>query len=159
MIERVIFIIISLISISSLLFIPKEKIRIALISFIAFQTTTWLTAIILTQLGNVVYPVREFVKATNINFIPQFLFYPSIFVWFILLFPKDKSTLIKMVHYTFFVSIMWWFIYFTYKYTDIYSFTSSSDSLIIIKGYSRNFLQFAICHLYINWFESKEKLA
>ena len=157
MIEQFIFIAIAVISISSIIYIPKAKIRLALISFLAFQATTWFTSIILVQAGKAVYPVREFVKATNVNFIPQFLFYPSIFMWFILLFPKERSLLIKMIHYVLFVSIMLWFIYFTYKYTDIYRFPNATDYSIVTKGYARNFLQFGICHLYVTWFFSKDK--
>lgn len=156
-VERFIFIAIALMSISSMIYIPKEKIRKALISFLAFHATTWFTSIILVQTGKVVFPVREFVKSTSVNFIPQFLFYPTIFMWFILLFPNNRSILIKITHYILFVSIMFWFIYFTSKYTDIYRFPNSTDYSIVTRGYSRIFFQFGICHLFITWFFRKEK--
>lgn len=158
-IERIIFITVALLSIVSMLFIPKEKIRIALLSFIAFQTTTWVTSIFLVQFGKAVYPVREFVVATNVNFIPQFFLYPSIFMWFILLFPKYRSILVKITHYFIFVSLMVWFIYLTSKFTNIYRFPKASDYSILTKGYLRNAAQYAICHLYIAWFfKQKAKL-
>jgi hypothetical protein len=156
-IERFIFIAIAVISISSMIYIPEERIRKALLSFMAFQSTTWLVSILLVQSGKASYPVREFVKATSVNFIPQFIFYPTIFMWFILLFPKDRSILIKIMHYIIFVSIMQWFIYFTYKYTDIYSFPVKNDYLLVARGYLRNLIQFVICHLYITWFFRNEK--
>lgn len=156
-IERFIFIAIALMSISSLLYIPKEKFREALVSFLVFQASTWLVSIFLVETGKTIYPVREFVKATSINFVPQFLFYPTIYIWFILLFPQGRSILFKILHYLLFVSIMLWFYYFAYKYTDMYRFPKATDYGIITKGYLRNLLQFGICHLYLTWFFRKEK--
>jgi hypothetical protein len=157
-IERFIYIGIAIISISSIIYIPKNQIHRALVSFLAFQATTWFTSIILVQRGKLKFPVRELVKATNVNFTPQFLFYPTVFMWFILLFPKSRSLIIKSAHYIFFVSIMVWFIYFTAKYTNIGSFSNPNDYLVIIDTYKRNFFQYIICHLYVIWFFKKAEL-
>jgi hypothetical protein len=156
-IERFIYIAISVISTSSMIYITKEKVRRALLSFVTFQSTTWFVSLILVQRGKIAYPVREFIRATKVNFVPQFVFYPTIFMWFILLFPKDRGVLIKIIHYILFASAMLWFIYFTSKYTKINSFINSTDYSIVARGYLRNFLQFAICHLYITWFFKKEE--
>lgn len=156
-IERFIYIAIAALSLSTMLYIPKDKIRKALTSFVAFQATTWFVSIMLAQRGMIAYPVREFVKATNVNFIPQFIFYPTNFMWFILLFPEKKNILIKITHYLIFVSIMQWFIYFSAKYTDMAEFNSSAGISLILKGYMRNFIQFLVCHLYIIWFYKKEE--
>lgn len=142
----------------SIIYIPREKARKAFLSFLAFQTTTWGVSIALVEMGKITYPFRLFAKATNVNFIPQYLFYPAIFMWFILIFPEKRSILIKVIHYFLFVSIMLWTIYFTSKYTSISHFTSSNDYLIIRSSYIRNFLQFFICHLYITWFFKKRDL-
>jgi hypothetical protein len=158
-IERFILIAIATLSMSTIIYIPKEQIRKALLSFLAFQTTTWFTSIILVQRGKAEFPVREFIRATSVNFVPQFIFYPTLFMWFILLFPKNKSIPVKITHYILFVSIMVWFIYFTSKYTDIYNFPNSTDFSTIARGYTRNLFQFAICYFYITWFFKKEKSA
>lgn len=154
-IEQFIYITITVISISSFMYIPKKMVRKALLSLLAFQATTWFTSIILVERGTIAFPVREFVKATKVNFIPQFLFYPALFMWFIILFPEGKSILFKTLHYILFVSAMVWFIYFTSHYTAISRFSSSMTYLIVIKAYIRNFLQYVICHIYINWFYKK----
>ena len=156
-IEKFIFIAIAVMSIASLIYIPKEEVRKALLSFLIFQTTTWATSIALVEKGTIIYPVKEFTKAANVNFTPQFLLYPTIFMWFILLFPKNKNILMKIIHYGIFVSIMVWFIFFTSKYTNISVFPNSTDYSAIKNGYIRNFLQFAFSHLYITWFFNKEK--
>ena len=156
-IERFILIAITVLSISSMLYIPKKKVNVAFLSFLAFQATSWLASILLVQRGKAVYPVREFTKATNINFIPQFLFYPTIFMWHILLFPKDKCILFKVVHSIIFVSVMVWFVFFVAKYTDILIFPNSSDFSSVLNGYIRIIFQFSVCHFYINWFYKKYK--
>lgn len=158
-IERFIFIAITLISVSSILYIPRGKFRIALVAFLSFQATTWCVSMVLAQTGQVVYPIREFVKATSINFIPQFLFYPMIFMWFILLFPKGKSIPRIAVHYLFFVSCMFGFIYFTAVYTGMYNIPKANSISTIIKGYVRNLLQYIVCHLYVKWFFANETAA
>ncbi|MBB3113390.1 hypothetical protein FHS18_005502 [Paenibacillus phyllosphaerae] len=104
-------------------------------------------------------PIREFQRATEVNFVPQFIFYPMLFTWFILLFPDKRSLFTKIMHYILFVSIMVWFIYFTAKYSDIYKFLGGTEFSRLANGYVRNFLQFAGCHLYISWFFKKEIVA
>jgi hypothetical protein len=156
-IERFIFIAITVISITSIIYIRKEAIRLALLSFISFQTTTWFTSIMLAERGKALYPVREFVKAASVNFIPQFIFYPTIFMWFILIFPKERSVLVKIIHYIGFVSLMVWFIYFTARFTEIYEFPNSTDLSLLLLQYIRNTFQFILCHLYITWFFKSEQ--
>lgn len=158
-IEKFILIAIALISISSLIYIPKKELRKALLSFLIFQATTWATSIALVQKGTIIYSIKEFPKAVNVNLIPQFLFYPTIFMWFILIFPKNRNILIKVMHYVIFVSIMVWFIFFTARYTNIHIFPNSTNRSIVTKGYVRSFLQFAFSHLYITWFFRKESSA
>jgi hypothetical protein len=156
-IERFIFIAIAVISISSFLYIPKEKVRVALLSFVTFQATSWFVSNMLVQFDMISYPVREFTKATNVNFIPQFILYPALFTWFILLFPEKRSILMKAIHYIIFVSLMVWFIYFTSQYTNIHEFPNSTNNFNFAQGYLRNLSQFAICHIYIIWFFKNEK--
>ncbi|WP_369699115.1 CBO0543 family protein [Paenibacillus silviterrae] len=103
--ERFIFIAITLVSLSTLMYIREKEIRKALLSFVTFQATTWLTSILMVQYGKIEYPVREFQTATAVNFVPQFIFYPTLFTWFILLFPTNRSLVIKIMHYILFVCI------------------------------------------------------
>lgn len=155
-IEKFIYLAIALMSAVSTLYIKKEDIRKALISFLTFQASTWSTSITLVQTGIITYPVREFTKATNVNFIPQFMFFPCIFMWFVLLFPKDRSFLMKVIHYVIFVSIMVWFICFAHKYTLINRYLNTCDFKVVRNGYIRNFLQYGLCHLLVTWFLKKE---
>lgn len=155
-IERFILIAITVLSLASILYIPKEQRRKALLAYVAFQATTWLTSITLAQLGSVEYPVREFQAATAVSFVPQFVFYPALFTWFILLFPAGRGWAVQAVHYFLFVSCMVFFIYFTFKYTNLYHFPGTTDFSMLANGYWRNFLQFAVCHFYITWFFKRQ---
>jgi hypothetical protein len=154
-IERFTLISMAIFSITSVFYIPKEKIRLALVAYVAFQTTTWFIFIFLTEINYVASPVREFVKATRAAFIPAFLFNPMIFTLYIILFPKRDNLLLKLSHYLIFVSIIVGVAYFTAIYTDIYKILKGSILSQLINAYLRNIIQFALCHLYIKWLFKK----
>jgi len=90
-IERFILNSVSAISIASIFYIPKEKFRLALVSFLVFQALTWPASILLVELGRIEFPVREFPRATPVGFITNYIFYPTIFAWFVLMFPINAS--------------------------------------------------------------------
>jgi hypothetical protein len=137
-IERFIFIAISIISISSVLYIPKEKARKALLSFMVFQATTWLVSIILVQsgktsypvtlmgiwfivveLGWIEYPVREFHKANATSFTFEYIVLPLICIFFNLYFPENKGLYKKTKYYITFLTIFTLIEYTVEKYTLI----------------------------------------
>ncbi|MCX7749769.1 MAG: hypothetical protein N2645_23200 [Clostridia bacterium] len=157
-IERFILIAVSVISVASFFYIPKDKIRLALISFTVINATSWSAVLYLTQKGALEYPVREFVIATRANFIPQFLFFPTVAAWFILLYPKDSGFIRKVIHYFIFVSIPIWFIYFIATYTDLENFLKGSGKSQVFRMYKSFLFQFALTHLYVKWFTKKRKL-
>lgn len=154
-IERFTLISMVIFSIVSVFYIPKEKIRIALVAFVTFQATTWFLFILLVEIGYVASPVREFVKATRTAFIPAYFFNPMIFTLYIILFPKKSNFLLKLSHYLIFVSIIVGIAYFTVIYTDIYEILKGSILSQLINAYLRNIVQFALCHLYIKWLFNK----
>lgn len=157
--ERFILIAISLISIGSVFYIPKEKYRLALISFLVFRALTWAVIVFLVQTGAIEYPVREFTRATQIGFITNYLFYPMIFVWFILSFPTKESLKKKILHYFIFISVIVWFIYFIAVYTDLENFIKGTVRSQTIRLYLNFSIDFIICHIYILWFSKKTNLA
>lgn len=76
-------------------YVPKAKHRLAFISLITFEATTWASINILVQSNQISFPVREFAKATQVGFLQNFLFYPMIFAWFMILYPAGPSKLKK----------------------------------------------------------------
>jgi len=158
-IERFILLALPAFSIASVFYIPKEKYRLALISFLAFQTITWAATIIFVEIGSIEYPVRVFMRATKSGFMHNFTFIPMIFTWFILLFPFKSSLIKKVLHYIVFISVIVWFIYFISFYTDLEKFKKGTPLSISIHLYISYFVYFIICHIYISWFSKKENLS
>lgn len=154
-IERFILIAMIIISISTILYIPKDQFRKALLSLLVFQATTWFVSIVLVQTGSTVYPVREFMKATSVVFTPEFFFYPINFVWFIFLFPHKLSSAYKILHWIIFISISSWSVYFLGKYTNFTEPVKNSPILNMFNTYWLFALQYLFCFLYIKWFFKK----
>ncbi|TVX98574.1 CBO0543 family protein [Paenibacillus cremeus] len=157
-IERFMLIAISAFSIATVFYIPKNKFRLALISFLAFQSITWAATIIFVQIGSIEYPVRVFMRATNSGFLHNFTFIPMIFTWFILLFPKKSTIIRKVLHYIIFISVIVWFIYFISVFTDLEKINKGTPFSFCIRLYISFLVYFIFCHLYVSWFSKKENL-
>lgn len=145
-------------SLASIFYIPKKQLRKALLAFLIFQASTWLISLLLVHSKEIVMNFREFPKATRVDFIPHFLLYPIIFTWFILLYPKDKSIWIKMIHYAIFISLPMLFIFFTSTFTNLRRPVSGTFYDNIVPNYLIFFCQFRLCQLYIDWFFKKKDL-
>lgn len=158
-IEHFILIAISLSSLVSIFYIPKTKYRLAFISFLAFEATTWASINILVQTGSISFPVRGlFIKATQVGFLQNFLFFPMIYTWFMLLYQNRATLTGKILHYIIFISAIVWSIYFLTVYTDLEDFNKGTAYSQLIRLYISFLLQFALCHLYINWLSKKTAL-
>ncbi|MDF2840296.1 MAG: hypothetical protein K0Q99_1068 [Clostridia bacterium] len=154
--ERFLLIAMVIIPVFSFLYIPKNQFKKALMSFLAFQATTWFVSIMLVETETVVFPVREFVKATRIVFITEFFFYPIIFVWFIFLAPKMISLKYKILHWCLFISLTSWLAYFLGKYTDLSEFVRGNVYFGMFNTYWLFTLQYLICYYYVKWLYKKE---
>lgn len=156
--EHFIMAAVSAITVASVFYIPKDKYRLALISFVSSQAITWAGSLIQVQLGAYEYPVREFPVATRGSFLHLFLFAPMIFTWFILVFPSGASLFRKILHYFIFVSVVVWFIIYISYYTDLQNQLKGTALTQIIGYYFRFTIYFVLCKLYISWFAKKVNL-
>lgn len=154
-IERFIIVAMTAMSIASFLYIPKAKYRLALISFLISQATTWPSSLILVEIGLIEYPVRVFTRATRGNFLLMFLFIPTIFTWFILIFPYHASIVRKILHYFIFASIFTWFTYFKSTYTNLEKLLKVTTLLHVVFMYIRYSFYLVANHIYISWFSKK----
>lgn len=158
-IEEFILLAISLLAIASIIYIPKTKYRLVLISFLAFEATTWASTNILVHTGAISFPVRGlFTKASQVGFIQNFFFFPMVYAWFILLYPQKRTWAGKILHYIIFVSFIVWFIYFVSVYTALEEFIKGTPFSQLIRLYISFFFQFFLCHLYIKWLSKKTNL-
>ena len=158
-IERFIVISVFAISIASIFYIPKEKYRLALVSFFMFQAFTWPAIILLVELGKIEFPVREFPRATQVGFTTNYLFYPMIFVWFILMFPNKASLFKKFLHYFIFVSFSVWFINFTAVFTALENPLAGTLFSQTVRTYITFFIYYFISRVFILWFSKRSNLS
>ncbi|MFB5193660.1 CBO0543 family protein [Neobacillus sp. KR4-4] len=85
---------------SGLLFlIPKQKIRLAITSFVFMQAVTWMFGLIVVEVGLLTYPVRLFAKANRASFTYEFFAYPAVAVIFNVFYPHFSRKLIKFLYY------------------------------------------------------------
>ncbi|AET68202.1 hypothetical protein Desor_2655 [Desulfosporosinus orientis DSM 765] len=158
-IERFILFSITAISLASLFYIPKEKYRQALVSFLIFQAFTWPGTILLVQFGKIEFPVREFTQATQVGFTTNYLFYPMIFVWFVIMYPSKACLTKRFLHYFIFVSFSVWFINFTTIYTALENPLAGTLFSQTTRSYITFFAYYYISHGFIVWFSKKSNLS
>lgn len=151
-IERFILIAGTLVAIASSLYIPRKQLRKAILTFLAFQATTWCVSILLVQLNVIEFPVREFSIATKVVFIPQFFVYPAFFTWFVFMYTQKSSRIYKALHCFISISIPVWFAFFIAVYTNLSEFTKGTWLNNLGYLYLEFALQYLVCFLYIKWF-------
>ena len=151
-IERFILIAILVLCLASFAYIPRRRVRRALLAFLAIQAANWSVPIGLVQTGIVAFPVRGFPAATKIAFLPEFVLCPTIFMWYVILHPDRARFLVKLGHLAFFVSLIVAFIYFCNIYTDLYESQKASAEGYALLAYAVYIPIFLLCHLYISWF-------
>jgi hypothetical protein len=99
--------------------IPKEKKREAQIVFLFAQTLGWLYVFIQSYFNNLVFPVREFPKATNMLVSLHFIIYPTFLVFFTLFYPNTNQKRKIFLHYLLFISIHQVYEILLTRYTDL----------------------------------------
>jgi len=101
-VERMILAAVWMICIPVLLLFPRERYREVVLLFLFNQAITWLSSLMLAELGLVRNPVREFPHALGSNFSFNFLLYPAVSVFFVLFYPRRGigRKLVYMLLYT-----------------------------------------------------------
>jgi len=82
-----------------IIFIPKNKIREAIVIFLFKQLITWIIGLIVAELRLIEYPVREFSYASQASFSFEYFIYPAICVIFNLHYPENKKPLRQFMYY------------------------------------------------------------
>jgi len=108
-----------LITLMLLIFVPKNKLREAIVIFFFKQFLTWIVGLLVVQFGLIEYPVRMFANATKSSFDFEYFFYPATCVVFNLHYPEGKGRLHEYMYYFYYCSIMTIFEVSAEKYTDI----------------------------------------
>ena len=105
-----------------IIFIPKNKLREAIIIFFFKQFITWIVGLAVVQAGLIEYGVRSFPNATKSSFDFEYFIYPALCVIFNLHFPEGKSKLRKFMHFVYFCSFVTLVEVAVERYTDILTY-------------------------------------
>lgn len=83
-------------------YIPKNKIRHAVLIYLFKQTITWFYGLYVVEKGLIKYPVRLFFKKANkASFSFEYFLFPSLCAIFNLNYPEKKNKITKFLYYIF----------------------------------------------------------
>lgn len=137
-----------LLNLGMLLTIPKQKIRIALVSFLFIQALTWFAGLAVVEAGLISYPVRLFREENRSSFTFEFFVYPVVSAVFNTHYPYAHSKWIRFLYYCAYCIAMTIPEFFLVKYTDliIYHHWAWYTTFITL------FIAFAITRWFFTWF-------
>ncbi|WP_174616250.1 CBO0543 family protein [Virgibacillus ihumii] len=82
------------------IFVPKNKIREAIVILMFKQALTWILGLAAVQLDWLEYPDRIlFPDATKTSFSFEYILYPAICVFFVLYYPKNYGWIGRFIYY------------------------------------------------------------
>ncbi|MBB6444220.1 CBO0543 family protein [Bacillus benzoevorans] len=137
------------------IFVPKKRIREAIVIFIFKQSITWLFGLLVVEKGLIRYPKRLFFKkATKTSFSFEYFVYPSLCVLFNLYYPVKRNILFKSLYYLFYTFIITGFELFALKFTRLISYKGWKLSWT----FSTIFFTFLLSHLFHDWFFKNGKI-
>ncbi|UOQ91448.1 hypothetical protein MUO14_12715 [Halobacillus shinanisalinarum] len=150
--EQIILVLAWVISISILLiFIPKDKIRNAIVAFQFKQVLTWLFGLAVVQMRMIEYPVRLFDYASRASFTFEFLAYPAICAIFNVHYPEGKSKIAQFGYYALYTSVITVTEVILERYTNLIVYIHWSWYWTWITLFTTFFLS----HLFYKWFFRK----
>ena len=100
-------------------FIPKNKIREALVAFHFKQMLTWILGLSVVQYKLIEYPVRLFPYAAKTSFSFEYFIYPSLCAIFNVNYPKGKKAFGQFMYYCYFCTTMTILEVYIEKHTNI----------------------------------------
>lgn len=121
--EAVILIVTPIISILSLLFVPKKMLFQAQFIFQFVQLPTWILGLVAVQLGLLQYPYRELSSVNRTSFVFEYLVLPIMCIHFDTRFPERSSNAVKCIYYFGVTSAFTVIEYYTEKYTLLLKYT------------------------------------
>lgn len=131
-----------------LIFVPRDKIRQAIIIFFFKQFLTWILGLTVVHFGLIEYPVRSFAKATMTSFDFEYFFYPAVCVVFNLYYPEGEGWMHEFMYYFYYCSVMTFIEVIVEKYTDILNYIHWTWYITWITL----FITFYISHKFFLWY-------
>ncbi|WP_368658711.1 CBO0543 family protein [Metabacillus halosaccharovorans] len=130
-------------------FVPRKRIREAIVSFLFKQVITWLYGLLVVEKDLITYPTRLFFKKTiKSSFTFEYFVYPGLCALFNLYYPENKPKIIKVLYYSFHTSIITIFEIIAVKYTNLIKYNKWSWYWSFITIYMSYFLS----RIFQRWF-------
>ena len=129
-------------------FIPKNKIRLALVAFHCKQLITWVMGLSVAQLKLIEYPVRLFPYANKASFTFEFFAYPSFCAIFNVNYPEKKSAFGQFMYYFYYCTTLTVIEVIVERYTDTLKYIHWTWYITWITL----FITFYLSRIYCVWF-------
>jgi len=136
-----------------LFFIPKNKIRIAVVAFLFKQVITFLIGLLVVELGLIEYPVRSFASINRTSFDYEFYYFPVTCAVFNAWYPTHRSNLIQLGYYVLFSTVLTSFEVIIEKYTELINYIHWDWYISWISI----FITFLLVRLFCVWFFSNAR--
>lgn len=136
-------------------FVPKNKLRHAVVPFMFKQVITWLFGLIVVEKGLIKYPVREFKKAYKGSFSFEYFLYPVLCTLFNLYYPEKGSRLLKFAYLNIFSGIPTILEVFIKKYTNLIKYRKWQWYL----SYSTMGITYYLSRMFYRWFFKVKDIA
>lgn len=105
-----------------LFFIPKNKIRLAVVAFLFQQVITFLIGLVVVEFGLLEYPIRFFASINRTSFTYEYYAFPVICAAFNVWYPNNRSTFIQVGYYVGVGSVLTIAEVIIEKYTELITF-------------------------------------
>jgi hypothetical protein len=135
-----------------LFFLPKKKIRLAVVAFLFQQMITFLIGLVVVELGLLEYPVRLFASINRTSFTFEYYAFPVVCAAFNVWYPNHRSILIQSGYYAGFSSVLTIVEVLIDKYTDLITYVHWEWYISLISI----FFALLIARLFCVWFFAKE---
>lgn len=130
------------------LFVPKRKRREAVLIFLAVQLLSWSLGLIYVEAGWIESPVREFTRATSVNFSFNYMLFPATGVFYTLMYPAQRTVVWRLIYTALFASAGTGFVYVIEICTDLFKNNMGTH----YRTWITFFLGFYTARKYYEWF-------
>jgi hypothetical protein len=153
--DAVILVAVPIISVLSLIFVPKNKLFQAQFIFLFVDLPTWILGLTVVELGLIEYPYRELSAVNRTSFIFEYIVLPIMCIHFYVHFPEHSSRAAKFKYYFVITFIFTCIEYLTEKYTDLLKYTGWKLSWTFISICFIFWLSIEVTHWFFNGISSR----
>lgn len=137
-----------------LFFIPKSKIRLAVVAFLFKQIITFLIGLVVVEFGLLEYPFRLFSSINRTSFTFEYYAFPISCAVFNARYPENRSILIQVGYYAGYSTILTISEVLFEKYTNLIKYIHWEWYISWVTIY----LSFFLTRLFCIWFFTKENV-